>query len=298
MSRKNEKIIVQFEGGLGNQLFQYTFFRWLMEQFPEREVLADLGVFEVARPHGAKFFYEVFPRATVKRASAYDILSYSGKIPVLYYGPFRNKVHGMRRIINDNLLKYTDNVYSSNYGDSKEYLLDKIKNGCSYLQGFFQNAVFFEEMQEQLMDVFSFPCIANDGLGGELDNNSVSIHVRRTDYVGTVFDALNMDYYKRAVQYIDANVTRPRYYVFSDDTDYIEREFGWLENKTIIKGHDGEDSYKDMQLMSLCKHNIIANSTFSVWAAYLNKNTEKKVVFPDIDSFRLMAMDNWIGLNV
>jgi len=298
MSKKSEKIIIQFEGGFGNQLFQYTFYRWLMKSFPEREVLADLGIFDVARPHGAKFFFEVFPKAIVKRASAYDIFTYSGKIPVLYYGPFKNKVHGLRRVINDNLLKFSKAVYYSEYGDSKEDILYRIKNGSTYFRGFFQNVVFFEEMHEQLKDVFSFPIIVSDGLGEYLESNSVSIHVRRTDYVGTEFDALNMDYYKRAVQFIDAHVDNPRYYVFSDDTGYVEREFCWLENKTIVKGHEGEDSYKDMQLMSLCKHNIIANSTFSVWAAYLNTNIEKKVVYPDIDSIRLLVMNNWIGLNV
>ena len=116
-------------------------------------------------------------------------------------------------------------------------------------------------------------------------NNSVSIHVRRGDYLnGYYFETLgkicDIDYYKRAIALINKEVNDPYFYIFSDDPGYVAENLK-IENATYVDFNRGRDSWQDMYLMSQCKHNIIANSTFSWWGAWLNTNLNKIVIAPN-----------------
>ena len=104
--------------------------------------------------------------------------------------------------------------------------------------------------------------------------NSVAIHIRRTDYVNLGW-ALDMSYYNRAINIIRRNMEAPVFYIFSDDMEWA---FNNIIGVNEVYVH--EDTLNDIWLMSQCKHNIIANSTFSFWAAYLNENPEKTVIYP------------------
>lgn len=105
--------------------------------------------------------------------------------------------------------------------------------------------------------------------------NSVSVHVRRTDYA--VFNwILDPSYYTRAFKRINTLVTNPHFYIFSDDIEWCKDHLP-IGLKIYMTGNEIEDFW----LMSQCKHNIIANSTFSFWAAYLNKNKEKQIIYPE-----------------
>ena len=110
-------------------------------------------------------------------------------------------------------------------------------------------------------------------IAGEMSQcNSVAVHVRRTDYA--VYDwILNPTYYDRAFQRIRLKITDPKFYIFSDDPDWCRNN---LPDGKIIH----MDELEDFWLMSKCKNQIIANSTYSFWAAYLNENPEKVVVYP------------------
>ena len=72
----------------------------------------------------------------------------------------------------------------------------------------------------------------------------------------------------------------PKFFIFSEDADFVEKEFAWLSDKTIVNINSGNDSYRDMQLMTKCKANIIANSTFSQWASILNENSDHITIYP------------------
>ena len=88
-----------------------------------------------------------------------------------------------------------------------------------------------------------------------------------------------------------------QYFIFSDDIEYAKMYFSNLKNAEYVSGNRKEDSYRDMQLMSLCKHNIIANSTFSYWGAFLNRNVEKVVIAPRIAAkayHKPFACEGWI----
>jgi len=111
--------------------------------------------------------------------------------------------------------------------------------------------------------------------------NSVSIHVRRGDFLTDGFGGIcTPEYYKRAIELIRSKVANPHFFVFSDDMDWCRAHLR-EPNTWFVDIHSGHDSWKDMLLMSRCKHHINANSTFSWWGAWLDANPNKLVIVPN-----------------
>ena len=115
-----------------------------------------------------------------------------------------------------------------------------------------------------------------------IENNSVAIHFRRTDFldarIGKSFNGIcNESYYKKAIDQIKTEVENPFFIIFTDDIDYVRQNMK-MDNSYIVDGNAG---YIDLYLMSLCKHFILANSTFGFWAAMLNSNENKLVCVPE-----------------
>lgn len=115
------------------------------------------------------------------------------------------------------------------------------------------------------------------------NENSISIHARRGDYVNnSVYHGISsLAYYKKVIEYIKGTVDDPIFYVFSNDTLLVKENLE-VETKevTYVDWNNNESSYRDLQLMSNCKYNIIANSSFSWWGAFLNSNINKIVISP------------------
>ncbi|HOV15035.1 MAG TPA: alpha-1,2-fucosyltransferase, partial [Spirochaetota bacterium] len=114
------------------------------------------------------------------------------------------------------------------------------------------------------------------------NSNSVSIHVRRGDYVGNIktlnfHGVCEIDYYIDAINSIKQKVQNPLFFIFSDDIEWCKNN---IKDENSIFIDFERDDYVDMYLMTVCKHNIIANSSFSYWAAYLNQNFDKIVIAP------------------
>ena len=111
--------------------------------------------------------------------------------------------------------------------------------------------------------------------------NSVAIHIRRTDYLklGSIHHVLDLVYYQRAIEYIKTNVANPVFYVFSDDMNFVHENFS-IENFRILNYSGKNGSLFDFLAIKRCNHHIIANSTFSWWAAWLNKNINKTIIAP------------------
>jgi hypothetical protein len=115
-----------------------------------------------------------------------------------------------------------------------------------------------------------------------VENNSVAVHFRRTDFldarIGKIFNGIcNESYYKNAIRQIKGVVENPFFIIFTDDIDYV-RENMKIDNSYVVDGNAG---YIDLYLMSLCKHFILANSTFGFWAAMLNNSENKLVCVPE-----------------
>lgn len=157
-----------------------------------------------------------------------------------------------------------------------------------YIDGYWQSERYFNEYSDQIRKDFTFSSplsLENSRVASLIDAvDSVSLHVRRGDYVtnpkNKFLDVCNLTYYKNAVAEIMGTVVKPHFFVFSDDLDWVRDNIIINSEVTYVDNNRGLASCNDMRIMSLCKHNITANSTFSWWAAWLNSNAKKKVITP------------------
>ena len=189
--------------------------------------------------------------------------------------------------------------------------MPELKRDCDYFfDGPWVNYRYFDKYRSLIQKEFTFRHIYENDRIQQLQNcNSVAVHVRRGDHV-TVSqkarkiyncDLCDVEYYKRAMAIMAEKVSNPVFYFFSDDHSYIESNFKEIRNKRYIRS---KRDYFDLQLMSLCKHAIIANSTFSFWGAYLNRNENKVIVAPKYYEIRYgkrVEMEypkEWISIEV
>ena len=149
-----------------------------------------------------------------------------------------------------------------------------------YYDGYWQNCEYFNNFKDVILNEFAFkPQLTGKNkeiLGKIQEDDTVGIHVRRGDYLNNwKYKGLcGIEYYAKAISYIQENVSKPKYYLFSDDIEYLAQNIVPLlkgSEYIIVNWNRGAESYIDMQLMSECNNLIIANSSFSWWAAYLNK---------------------------
>jgi hypothetical protein len=158
-----------------------------------------------------------------------------------------------------------------------------------YLSGYWQSERYFADAAPQIRDDFTFrlpPEGRNAELAGQVSRAaSVSLHVRRGDYVSNPRTAAthglcSQEYYQAAIRHVAERVQQPHFFVFSDDIAWVQANLK-IEFPCIHVQHNrGAESYNDMRLMSLCRHHIIANSSFSWWGAWLNQGKDKIVVAP------------------
>ena len=153
------------------------------------------------------------------------------------------------------------------------------------IKGYFQNEIYFKHLRNELLTEFQFPNLddINSAIAMNIEahNDSVCIHVRRGDYLLKhnlqIHGLLSLNYYQAAIKTIKSNLRNPHYFIFSDDYEWCRQAFsGISENMSLVTGNDKE-AWKDLKLMSLCKHHIVANSSFSWWGAWLSTSEGIKI---------------------
>ena len=203
------------------------------------------------------------------------------------------KIDFLNRVINRikrelGIVCSNDSYYEQSIEETMQYLPQMFKvDKDMYLFGYWNSYKYFEDIYNEVIEDFRFKNEFDDKnkkIQEKIEKcNSVSIHVRRGDYLD--FDIYknicDKEYYEKAIKYISARVERPAFFIFSNDIMWCKKNLE-IKDATYIEGNNGGNSYKDMQLMSLCKHNIIANSTFSTWGGYLNRNKDKIVCAPSL----------------
>lgn len=184
--------------------------------------------------------------------------------------------------------------FEKTYFKENSFLFDpKINtfNSSAYLHGYWQSEKYFAPFSDAIRQEFNFTKSFNlqsEKLKQEIlqKENSVSVHVRRGDYISSpqniqIHGTCTLDYYKEAISLIRKEVENPFFYFFSDDPDWVEGNLTvTTKNYCLIKHNVTLDNWQDMALMSKCKHNIIANSSFSWWGAWLNEHENKIVIAP------------------
>ncbi len=292
-------IIVRFTSGLGNQMFQYNLYSFLKTRYPDTKVLADTRWFYTDDEHHGFELRRIFENVegsafSFGEASVSDIYKASGQIATPFRGPFARGVKILLGPVNrklreagkcekagityDQLTKKTPFDVFCNLDVSKNH----------YIFGYFTEEVYYRDRIDRLKKELKFPPLTgeNAGIADKMKSeNSVSIHVRRGDYLSKTYSGqfllLGQEYYRPAVEKVREHIKDPKFYIFSEDADFVRQEFSWLEDMTVVDINRGNDSFRDMQLMTKCKANIIANSTFSQWASILNENSEHITVYPD-----------------
>ena len=161
-----------------------------------------------------------------------------------------------------------------------------------YIRGYWQNEKYFKDIGPIIRKEFTFKYRLDKtalSLVRKIEaTNSVSLHFRRTDYVGKEVEKVcQHSYYYKALAIISHKISNPHLFIFSDDIQWVKENFFTGFPATYVDDtYTSGEGWKDMLLMSKCKHNIIANSSFSWWGAWLNPNHEKIIVTPGEWNFK------------
>lgn len=276
----NKSIIVS-AGGLGNQLFQYAFFLNKKKH----------------NPHVILYFF--VPKKETAH-NAYELGKLFGILPGDYsLGAnivrklliFRDK-KGFRLICR--ILLAVMNwpfkvIQEQDMCVYREEYLKPAKGRCLYF-GYWQSYRYLEPIEEELRAIYRFEYFRLSDKSRKLlsklrSEESVAIHIRRGDFLSEenknkYGNLSETDYYTQAIARMKERLSNPCFYVFSDDQEWAKNNLA-LEQVVYVDWNKGRSSWEDMCLMSECKHNIIANSTFSWWGAWLNKHKQKIVIAPD-----------------
>lgn len=255
-------------GGLGNQLFQFALGKYLAEKMGKKLAICTSS-YQYDRLRDFDLYQILADAERKKLVVCLDELSkfdkFCFKISKLTGKPFRGFLQEKKFDFNG-LEQFSDSINQiRGYWQSEKYFgssLDLLRKSINIIQYVQPN------LQDVCEKISSSP--------------SVSIHVRRGDYISsasaTYGGICDSEYYRRAIDRILAVETDAQFYLFSDDINWCKENITWVENLVFCDFTTSQ--YQDLALMSLCKHNIIANSSFSWWGAYLNENDSKVVVGP------------------
>ena len=252
-------------GGLGNQMFIYAMYLSMHKRFGE-SVRIDISDILHLHPHNGYELHDVFCLPPCE---------------------FRaNRL--LKKVLEGTLFRII--LERHQHGSMKAYR-EPIYWPWIYYKGFYQNERYFADVEQEVRQAFTFIAKKANHQSRLLmerlqaDPYAVSIHVRRGDYVSPQYwqnmgQYTSKIYFLNALERMRALVPQAHFYVFSDDLLWVRQNLP-LSDATFVDWNMGKDSWQDMMLMSLCRHNIICNSTFSWWGAWLNGNPEKTVLAPD-----------------
>jgi hypothetical protein len=265
-------------GGLGNQMFQYALGRSLSMK---KDVPFKLDISWFPMQSKRKFELSHFnisadaaTQEEIFRVCYYSKNRYIRKIHSIYqkFLPYyrKRRIKEIERIdatFDKTIFLVPDNVY---------------------LEGYWQSPKYFEDIQEILFSDFRIIDPLDDYNTRILEqiesdrDSSVSLHVRRGDYVDedTALLECSADYYMQSVNYIKCRISRPHFYIFSDDLHWVKNNLFLDQKVTFVEQNPKENAHLDLFLMSRCKHHINANSSFSWWGAWLGHNKDNLVIVP------------------
>jgi len=281
-------IIIQIRGGLGNQLFTYAFAYSLARKYNKRLII-DRNIYDTSYVL-RKYMLDYFPNITNPF--------------LIKCSPGRNR---MFLVVYKLIRKFKiDYLYQATcIKEEKEFELQNIKvcEGNIHLDGYWQNYRYFNEYRDEIKKMFSCSVKILEGFEVYINviknQSSVAIHIRRGDYVTfNGGECLSTDYYADAMKYCEDIISNVHFYVFTDDVQYCKTLFQNSKNVTFISDMLKTIDIQEFFLMTICSHFIIANSSFSWWAAYLGEKKDSIVIAPIVDLWtESFYLDSWIRLN-
>lgn len=255
-------------GGLANKMFQYAFSLAIKKK--GYDVVYDTDSFQTEFVHDQVTLQSIFPNVAVNN---------KGNVGYWAAGKNNKTARLWKRLspyyIMEHAYLYNNKVWQ------------QLRKSC-YVESSWQDERYFITAENEVRKAFFFPDFESDRnqkIAKDVsESNSVAIHIRKGDGYGTwnIFsNTCPKEYYNRALAYIKEHVENPKFFIFTDSPEIV-KEYLDLEDYTLINWNptSGKGNHYDMQLMSCAKHNVIANSTYSWWGAWLNNNPDKIVVGP------------------
>lgn len=278
-------IILEFQGGLGNQMFQYAMYLLLKKRGINVKCKTSENK-ENDRPFDLYLFQNVSIETDDEKYN--QLVSEWNKRSIFRRG--YEKIFKEKRIyfLEDETLDYDERIF-------------KLDN--KILSGYFQSLDYISLVEKELRDAFTFPKVEEKlkTFIKELPENAISLHIRRGDYLKwpEIYGGICTEkYYERAINYFKEKGLN-NFVVFSNDPEWVRGNFA-LENALYVEGtiFDEYKDWYDMYIMSHCPNNILANSTFSWWAAWLNTNENRIVVSPprieNLHPNKHLQEDDWV----
>ena len=278
------KVISEMTGGFGNQLFAYA------------------TAYAVAKENKADLYIDTYmsDNGMTRELGITKLkIEYKDRISYLYKKDFINRAffNKVRRRFaigfGTKICKEKGNfIYHPEIMKQEKDVL---------LIGYWQSDKYFQKYQDELRELFQpqeeYSEAAKELMEIVKQDNTVAVHIRRGDYLDSDLN-LTMDYFREAFSRVEKLVENPVYCFFSDDIQWVKENFGEQENFRFISGSREIGYFEEFFVMSACAHQIISNSSFSWWAAYLNSNSNKVVIAPIVSFWRGdFYPESWIKID-
>lgn len=257
---------VKLWGGLGNQMFQYAFGIYLSKKY---------GCNVSFYPHFGISASECSINVVVKNIT---FLSEEEQRSMSCY--YKNLLHYR---IERKMAQKIPFLYTKLYVERKLCYHENLPEKSKLFDGYWQSYKYLKDIDAEIRNSFSFVNIVDPFKIYEIQNSdSVFIHIRRGDYMNAknqiLFEECKVDYYVKAIHMVRSLVDNPKFFIFSNDINWVKSNFKIFEMSVVFV--ENETSVADFVCMQACKHAIIANSTFSWWAAWLINNKSKRIIAP------------------
>lgn len=274
------KIVVRMLGGLGNQLFQYAYARYLMSLYPNSEIYLDLREYEKYKVRKFDLDSILLNKSVYKYTKNRDIYyDITRKSFHLYQYLYRKKFNkpltlGPKFLLNKGL------IYSGIDAHRTQILNKK----TVYLYGYFQDIKIVEPIRDILLSEFAIKHRISENASKYLnlinkDYRSIAISIRcGKDYIDSGWPVCNIKYYKEGLEILKRRYNDYKIFVFADEIDKVKNEFGFSEDVIYIEGCSPIES---LELLKNCDDFVISNSSFAWWGAYLSNSTEKLIIMPN-----------------
>lgn len=277
--------IVRFKGGLGNQMFQYALIEALRNR--GRKVGSSLGYYynhPELRPFVLNTIFKNVYLNEIDESIFIEIDKRWKKIKenTDLSEEFKKNIKERFFYVEESFGIYKEDVFQT--------------KDCTFV-GYWQTEKYFVNIRNKILNSFRFDVNEEKlrQLGEHIKYKYIGIHIRRGDFLSAdLHNVCSLNYYIEAIEYMNKKYPNSKFIFFSDDIGWVEEHFRG-GNILVCKKNffDSYEDWYDMYLMTLCKGNIISNSTFSWWGAWLNKNPEKIVVAPKIWLNGMTGSDIW-----
>jgi len=275
-------IVVQISSGLGNQMFQYA------------------SAYAIARENGQKLWLDPAFEIDFRHYQLDNFYIECRKkllpFKIQYKMVKNHHVVQVIRWLRKKRLKHYEL-----YREREQFAYDSglLKNKKNvYLEGYWQSWKYFDKYKKEIKQQFIFKkelsAVACEWLEKVIGCESVAVHVRRTDYITTLNNACVLpEFYFQAIAMLVREKPNLVFFIFSDDKEYVERTFDKISCFFVNNCSDIEE----FEIMRACKHHVIANSTFSWWAAYLGSDSDGVVIAPKMGRWnRDFYLPEWMVL--